>query len=91
MIMSGEFAAIARAIRLRRVVFPAFGGETISARCPSPIGANMSTSLVARSFGSYSRLSLTFGKIGVSSANTGLFLECSGSEKFTVSTLSNAS
>ncbi len=31
MIMSGEFAAIARAMRFRSVVFPAFGGETINA------------------------------------------------------------
>ena len=91
MIISGELTAIARAIRFNNVVLPALGGETIKALCPSPIGANISTSLVAKSSLLYSRLNLTLGNIGVSCAKTALRREYSGSEKFTVSTRSKAS
>ena len=73
------------------VVLPALGGETIRARCPSPMGANMSTSRVAQSPGLFSILMRTLGKIGVSCPNTARRRECSGSEKLTVSTLSRAS
>ena len=36
--MSGAFAVTPFAMSLRSVVLPAFGGETISPRCPRPDG-----------------------------------------------------
>ena len=50
---------------------PAFGGLTISARWPFPIGLTMLTSRWLRFFGSDSRLSSSIGWIGVRSAKCG--------------------
>ena len=43
---SGWFAAIALAISFNKVVLPVFGGATINALCPLPIGVNKSIILV---------------------------------------------
>ncbi len=44
--VSGWFSAMALAISFSRMVLPVFGGATIRARCPLPMGANMSTTRV---------------------------------------------
>jgi hypothetical protein len=60
------------AIACRTVVLPAFGGATMSARCPLPTGITMSVTLVTSACGSVSRRSLSLGYRGVRSANAGL-------------------
>ncbi|MPN09447.1 hypothetical protein SDC9_156737 [bioreactor metagenome] len=90
-ITSGWLVVIAFARFFRSVVFPAFGGDTIRALCPLPIGAKRSTILVDMIFLSVSRFNFSSGKMGVSDSNCGLFLAASGSVKLTFSTLSSAS
>ena len=76
------------AIDLSRIVLPAFGGETISPRCPRPIGATRLSSRVERMFGCVSRLISSSGKIGVSVSKLGRRRAVSGSTPLTASTRS---
>ena len=74
---SGLFVVIALAIACRIVVLPAFGGETISARWPLPIGMTRSMTRVVSMCGSVSSRSRSFGYSGVSLVNSGRFLASS--------------
>ena len=67
---SGLFVSIDLAICFIIVVFPAFGGETISPLCPLPIGDNRSTMRAVMLDGSAanSRFNLSSGKSGVRSS-----------------------
>ena len=58
---SGLLVAIAFAIACSTIVLPAFGGETISARWPLPIGITRSMTRVVRMCGSVSRRSRSCG------------------------------
>ena len=70
------------------IVLPALGGETISDRCPLPIGLTKSISLAVLSgffstlFVSTSNLILSFGYNGVKLSKAILFFPLSGSSKF---------
>lgn len=70
---------IPAAICLRMMVFPAFGGETINARCPLPTGATMSISRVDVTFGVVESFICFSGNSGVSFSNWGRLREVSGS------------
>jgi len=59
--ISGWFSVTALAIFCRIIVFPAFGGETMSPRCPFPTGARRSMIRVERSRFFISRLILVSG------------------------------
>ena len=61
------------------VVLPAFGGETIMARWPMPIGENRSIMRAEIEHLGYSRVKRLSGKIGVKFSNGILSLACSGS------------
>ena len=63
---SGLLVAMAFAMFCRIVVLPAFGGDTISARCPLPIGMIRSITRVEMMFFSVSRRSRWLGYSGVS-------------------------
>ena len=54
---SGLFVVIALAMACRTIVLPAFGGDTISARWPLPIGMTRSMTRVVSMCGSVSRRS----------------------------------
>ena len=58
---SGLFVVIALAIACSTIVLPAFGGETISARWPLPIGMTRSMTRVVSMCGSVSRRSRSCG------------------------------
>ena len=79
-------ALMLAAIRLSKVVLPALGGATMSPLWPFPIGAIRSISLIESSFGLASSVSLSFGKMGVSSEKSFLFIATPGSSPFTVFT-----
>src|SRR5699024_3641702 len=85
----GLLVAIAFAIFCKMVVLPALGGETISARCPLPIGMIKSITRVVSTFGVVSKRKRWFGYSGVSLENCGRLLACSGSRPLTVSTRTN--
>ena len=80
---------MALATSCRIVVLPAFGGDTISARCPLPIGMMRSITRVVSFFWSVSNRSRWFGYSGVSLANSGRALASSGVMPLTVSTRAN--
>ena len=58
---SGLLVVMALAIACSTIVLPALGGETISARCPLPIGMTRSITRVVRMCGSVSRRSRSWG------------------------------
>ena len=73
------------AISFKRVVFPAFGCETIIPLCPLPIGESRSTILIAfDAESSLARCILLLGNIGVKSSKLGLVSNVSGENEFTV-------
>ena len=82
---SGLFTVIALAIACKTIVLPAFGGETISARCPFPMGITRSITRVVSKCGSVSSRRRDWGYSGVSLVNSTRFLAASGSRPFTVS------
>ena len=69
----------------RRIVLPAFGGETIIPLCPLPIGLIRSMILMATLHPGCSRGILTLGKIGVIFSKSHLPIATSGLYPFTVS------
>ena len=75
---SGLLVAIALAIACSTIVLPAFGGETISARWPLPIGMTRSMTRVVRMCGSVSRRSRSCGYSGVSLVNSTRFSPARG-------------
>ena len=86
---SGWFTESPFAIRFRIVVLPAFGGETISPRWPFPIGVTRSISRWVTTRASVSRMSCSFGKIGVSASKWGRWRATSGIWPLTASTRSS--
>ena len=82
---SGLFWVIALAMSCRIVVLPAFGGDTISARWPLPIGMIRSMTRVVSRSGVVSRRSRWFGYSGVSLVKSGRFLASSTGPPLTVS------
>ena len=68
---SGWFSAMALAISLSRMVLPVLGGATIRARCPLPMGENISTTRVDMLLVLTPpvRLNFSFGKSGVRCSN----------------------
>ena len=84
---SGSFVVIALAIACNTMVFPAFGGDTISPRWPLPIGATMSITRVVRFELVVSNLSRSCGYSGVNFEKSGRFLAVSMSSPFMDSTL----
>ena len=68
---SGLFVVMAFAMDCSTMVLPAFGGDTISARCPLPTGITRSMTRVVSMCGSVSRRSRSFGYSGVSLVNSG--------------------
>ena len=81
---------IAFAIDCKTIVFPAFGGETISPRWPLPIGAIRSITRVVRIFGSVSRRRRSCGYKGVSFPNSTRLRASSGVTPLTVSRVMSA-
>ena len=84
---SGLLVSIEWAICLRTVVLPALGGDTISPRCPLPMGEMRSTmraTMLLVSPGT-SRRSFWSGKSGVRSSNRGRARASSGVMSLTVS------
>ena len=82
---SGLLRVIALAMSCMIVVLPAFGGDTIRARCPLPIGMIRSmTRVVSRSEVVSSR-SRWFGYSGVSLLNSGRCLASSTDPPLTLS------
>ena len=78
--LSGELARIDWAISLSRMVFPARGGATMSARCPRPSGVIKSTARAMSDFvTAFSRMIRSVGKVAVSVSNGfGCFHSCAG-------------
>ena len=76
---------IAFAMSCMIVVLPAFGGDTISARCPLPIGMIRSMTRVVSRSGVVSRRNRWFGYSGVSLVKSGRFLASSTEPPLTVS------
>ncbi len=68
--LSGELARMACAISLSRMVLPARGGATMSARCPRPSGVMRSTAraMIDRVTG-FSRMMRSVGKVAVRESN----------------------
>ena len=62
---SGLLMEMARHIFCSMIVLPAFGGETMSMRWPSPMGATMSMTRVSVSFGVVSITSRSSGSMTV--------------------------
>ena len=87
---SGLFCAIALAIFWSRIVLPVRGAATINPRWPLPIGQNKSITRVLISSALVSSTNRPVGKSGVRLSNITLSLALSGSNWFTLSTLSNA-
>ena len=73
--ISGWFFVMVVATCFNRVVFPAFGGDTIMPRCPFPIGDSRSITRIAMEVltPGYSRCRRSFGKIGVRFSKFGRF------------------
>ena len=82
---SGLFWVTPFAMSCRIVVLPAFGGDTISARWPLPIGMIRSITRVVSRSGVVSRRSRWFGYSGVSLVKSGRFLASSTGPPLTVS------
>ena len=73
------------------IVLPALGGETISIRCPSPIGATMSITRVISSFVVVSITSRSSGSITVRFWNAVRLAASAGDRPSTVSVLISCS
>src|SRR5690625_7678739 len=71
------------------VVLPALGGETISARCPLPIGVIKAITRVVSTFGVVSKRKRWFGYTGGSLENCGRRVACSGARPLTVARRTN--
>jgi len=83
---SGLFSVTAWAICLSTVVLPALGGDTMSARCPLPIGMTRSMTRVVSRSGVVDRCSRSCGYSGVSAKKSGRCRASSAGLPFTVST-----
>ena len=81
--ISGLFLSILFATFFNNVVFPAFGGATISPLWPLPIGATRSINLMESSLEPISREILSLGKIGVKESKSGLLIATPGSSPLT--------
>ena len=66
--ISGSLFCTESATSFKRVVLPAFGGDTIIPRCPFPIGESRSMIRIAVVLCSFSSAIRRFGKIGVKSS-----------------------
>ena len=87
---SGLFSLMALAICFISVVLPALGGETISPRCPFPMGHIRSMIRVEISVGLCSRRSRSSGYSGVRSLKSRRARASSGSRPLTLSTRERA-
>ncbi len=87
---AGWLIAMELAIFWSKMVLPALGGETISPRCPIPIGATKSMTLVERSGPFNSRLSRCSGYRGRRSSNAVLDSMLSGRTLLIVSIFKSA-
>ena len=76
---------MARHIFCSMIVLPALGGDTISMRCPSPMGETMSMTRVSVSFGVVSITSRSSGSMTVRFWKSVRAAACCGGSPSTVS------
>ncbi len=85
-LIDGSLVTTDLAIALSSVVLPAFGGATMSPRCPRPMGARRSITRADNSLTVVSSLIRRSGNVGTRSSKRGRFAAWNGSTPLTAST-----